>query len=384
MPHSGLASARWLHLCNGLDPVRDGGMVPSILGMTGALKRAGGDVRIVTPTPSHLGEQGAPDGLAIDGPEADLEAAVRSAEVVHMHGLWQEHSRRGAAVARSARVPYVMAAHGMAEPWALRHKRWKKRLYLALVESKNLRRASCLHALSRPEVGHLRDLAPWTPVCFVPNGVDLRAFDDMPPRRALEAEHPELKDKFVLLFYGRLHAKKGLDLLAEAAGRLAEDFPQLHLLIAGKDDGALAPFAARVSDLGLNDRATYVGHVSGEKARRVWAAADAFTLPSYSEGFSMAILEALACSLPALFTTACHFPEAAAADAAVVVPPEVGPLVQGLRELMERSPEERRSLGVNGRRLVEKDYTWDQQAARLASVYGWLAGGGAPPECVIP
>ena len=58
--------------------------------------------------------------------------------------------------AHAARVPYLVAAHGMAEPWALRHKRWKKRVYLALVEAKNLRRASCLHALSRPEIGHLR------------------------------------------------------------------------------------------------------------------------------------------------------------------------------------------------------------------------------------
>lgn len=381
-PHA--ASARWLHLCNGLDPVRDGGMVPSILGMTGALKRAGEDVRIVTPTPSRLDESALPAGLAIDGPDVDLDAAVRAAEVVHMHGLWQYHSRRGAAVARAARVPYVMAAHGMAEPWALRHKRWKKRLYLALVESKNLRRASCLHALSRPEIGHLRDLAPWTPVCFVPNGVDLAAFDAMPPRAALEAQHPELKDKFVLLFFGRVHAKKGLDLLAEAMGALASEFPQLHLLIAGKDDGALAPFDARIAELGLSRRTTYVGHVSGEEARRVWAAADAFTLPSYSEGFSMAILEAMANRLPALFTTACHFPEAAAADAAVVVEPQVEALTQALRELMERSPEERRALGANGRRLVESDYTWDQQAARLASVYEWLSGGGTPPECVIP
>jgi glycosyltransferase involved in cell wall biosynthesis len=381
-PHA--ASARWLHLCNGLDPVRDGGMVPSILGMTGALKRAGGDVRIVTPTPSRLDRLAPPEGLAIDGPDADLDAAVRAAEVVHMHGLWQYHSRHGAAVARAAKVPYVMAAHGMAEPWALRHKRWKKRLYLALVESRNLRRASCLHALSRPEIGHLRGLAPWAPVCFVPNGVDLSAFEAMPPRAALEAEHPELKDKFVLLFYGRVHAKKGLDLLAEAMGELAADFPRLHLLIAGKDDGALAPFDARVAELGLSRRTTYVGHVGGEEARRVWAAADAFTLPSYSEGFSMAILEAMANRLPAVFTTACHFPEAAAADAAIVVEPQAEAITKALRELLERSPEERQALGANGRRLVEADYTWDQQAARLASVYEWLAGGGAPPECVIP
>ena len=377
--HSG-----WLHLCNGLDPVRDGGMVPSILGMTGALSRLGSDVTIVMPTASRLDSLPVETLLTLKGPDTDLEAAVRAAEVVHLHGLWQGHTRRGARAARSARVPYLMAAHGMAEPWALRHKRWKKSLYLVLVESRNLRQAACLHALSRPEIGHLRRLAPWTPICFVPNGVDLSFFDDLPARALLEQEHPELKDKFVLLFFGRVHVKKGLDLLAEALGRVGPGFPDLHLLVAGKDDGAWKPFAERIETLGLSERVTYLGHVGGERARQVWAAADAFILPSYSEGFSMAILEALACSLPCLITTACHFPELADAQGAVVVNPEAGEVAQGLRDLLERADDERRRLGQNGRRLVENQYTWDQQAHRLASVYKWLAGGGARPECVIP
>ena len=145
--HSG-----WLHLCNGLDPVRDGGMVPSILGMTGALSRLGGDVTIVMPTPSRLDSLPVETLLTLKGPDTDLEAAVRAAEVVHLHGLWQGHTRRGARAARSARVPYLMAAHGMAEPWALRHKRWKKSLYLALVESRNLRQAAC-HPLAQRRHG---------------------------------------------------------------------------------------------------------------------------------------------------------------------------------------------------------------------------------------
>jgi glycosyltransferase involved in cell wall biosynthesis len=375
--HSG-----WLHLCNGLDPVRDGGMVPSILGMTGALCRLGGDVTIVTPTPSRLDSLAVEPLLKLNGPDTDFEASVRAAEVVHLHGLWQAHTRRGARAARRARVPYLVAAHGMAEPWALRHKRWKKRLYLALVESRNLRQAACLHALSRPEIDHLRHLAPWTPICYVPNGVDLSFFDDLPARAVLEQKHPELKGKFVLLFFGRVHLKKGLDLLAEALGRVGPGFADLHLLVAGKDDGAWRPFAERIETLGLSERVTYVGHVGGERALQVWAAADAFILPSYSEGFSMAILEALACALPCLITTACHFPELESAHGAVVVNPEPGKVAQGLHELLERTNEERRQLGRNGRRLVENQYTWDQQAHRLASVYTWLAGGGVQPECV--
>ena len=142
--HSGRAAPvrfreGWLHLCNGLDPVRDGGMVPSILGMTGALAEHATPVTIVTPTPSRLGTMPLPPRVNLRGPETDLEAVVRSAEVVHMHGLWQAHTRRGARAARVAAVPYMIAAHGMAEPWAMRHKAWKKKLYTAFVEGKTAR-----------------------------------------------------------------------------------------------------------------------------------------------------------------------------------------------------------------------------------------------------
>ena len=372
----------WLHCCNGLDPGRDGGMVPSILGMTGALARRRGAITIVTPTESRLGGTALPPDVRLLGPEADLGRSILSADVVHFHGLWQGHTRRGARAARLANVPYLVAAHGMAEPWALRHKALKKKVYTALVEGKNLRRASCLHALARPEVGHLRAIAPRTPIALVPNGVDLEPFRDLPPRSVLEAEFPELVGKFVLLFFGRLHVKKGLGLLAGALGDLKFDHPDVHVLLAGNDDGALAPFLARAEAEGVSSRITRVGHVSGERARQVWAAADAFVLPSYSEGFSMAILEALACRLPALITTTCHFPELADAGGGIVVEPTPEGVSSGLRGLLERRPEERRALAEKGRALVEARYTWDRQADRLASVYEWVAGGGAPPEAV--
>ncbi|HWE38092.1 MAG TPA: glycosyltransferase [Isosphaeraceae bacterium] len=375
--------ARWLHLCNGLDPRRDGGMVPSILGMAGALAARGESVAIVSPTPSRLDGTPVPPRLPLHGPDADLEGAVRSAEVVHLHGLWQGHSRRGARAASRARVPYLIAAHGMADPWALRQKRLKKSLYTFLIEGKNLRRASCLHALTRPEVDHFRALAPRTPVCLVPNGVDLAPLEDLPQRSALEAEHPELAGRFLLLFLARLHVKKGLDLLAPALADVARDHPDLHLLLVGTDDGALAPFREQIRGLGIDRRVTYLGHVAGEGARRAWGAADAFVLPSRSEGFSMAVLEALACRLPTLITTACHFPEVAAEGAGLVVHPTVADITAGLRGLLECSASERASMGDRGRALVASRYTWDRQAERLAAVYRWLAGGGPRPEAVV-
>jgi glycosyltransferase involved in cell wall biosynthesis len=229
----------------------------------------------------------------------------------------------------------------------------------------------------------LRSIATWTPICFIPNGVDLTLYENLPDRRSLELELPVLAGKFNLLFFGRLHVKKGLDLLAAAVGRVAAEYPALHLLVAGNDDGAWPVLRDRIAALGLTRRLTYVGHVAGERARQVWAAADAFILPSYSEGFSMAVLEAMACRLPSVITTACHFPEAGAAHAAIVVPPDPVSVTSALRGLLERSIPERAALGALGRRLVEDQFTWDRQAQRLTAVYEWLAGGGPPPDCVI-
>jgi glycosyltransferase involved in cell wall biosynthesis len=358
-------------------------MVPSILGFTGALARRAGPVMIVTPTPSDESSVRVPEGVDLLGPEADFERLIPEADVAHFHGLWQQHTRRGVAVARRHRIPYLIAAHGMAEPWALRHKALKKRVYTALIEGKNLRRAACLHALSRPEVGHLRRLAPKALICLVPNGVDLAPIDDLPARAVLEAVHPELTDKFVVLFLGRLHVKKGLDLLARATATLAPTFPSLHLLVAGADDGALTPFLEVGKSLGIADRITLLGHVAGEDARRAWGAADAFILPSYSEGFSMAVLEALAARRPTIITTACHFPELSQAGGGLTAEPTVSGITRALDDLLRQSPAERRAMAECGRALVESRYTWDQQATRLADVYRWVQGGGPAPEAVV-
>ena len=165
----------------------------------------------------------------------------------------------------------------------------------------------------------------------MPNGVELGPFENLPGRGALEAEYPRLVGKFVLLFFGRLHAKKGLDLLAYALTEVGDEWKDLHVLLAGIDDGALGTFQSALEAAGMSGRFTHVGHVSGEQARRVWGAADAFILPSYSEGFSMAILEALAARLPVIASTACHFGDLEETGSGIVVEPTGSGIVSALR-----------------------------------------------------
>jgi glycosyltransferase involved in cell wall biosynthesis len=373
----------WLHLCNGLDPTRDGGMVPSILGFTGALAALAPSLTLVTPTPSRHDLVQFHSKVSVHGPVSDLRPWVKSAQIVHMHGLWQRQTRLGARAARSLRVPYLISAHGMADPWALQQKRWKKRVYRHFIEDRNLQLAACLHALAPPEVKALRQLAPRTPIALVPNGVDLRPFEDIQNLRAQRTAASAAGERFQLLFFGRLHRKKGLDLLAEAMRVLCSEYRGLNLVLAGPDDGMGNEFMNRMRELGLSQRVQCLGHVSGERAREVWASADAFVLPSYSEGFSMAVLEALAASLPVVISTPCNFPQIATSNAGITIDPTADSLIDGLRELLERSPRERMELGLRGRSLVETGYTWERMGAALVEVYHWLLGGGAPPECVV-
>ena len=371
--------AGWLHLCNGLDPVRDGGHGAE---HPGDDRRPGPAGRRRDDRDAHAlaarARRASPDGVTLEGPETDLEAAVRSAEVVHMHGLWQGHTRRGARAARAARVPYLIAAHGMAEPWALRHKRWKKRLYLALVEAKNLRRAACLHALSRPEIGHLRELAPWTPVCFVPNGVDLAPFDDLPaavgPR---SASIPSSRASSCSSSSAGSTSRRGSTCWPRPWAGWRPTFPDLHLLDRRQGRRRLvAVLATGSGELGLTRRVTYVG----PRGRRAGP-------PGLGRGRRLH---------PAQLQRGLQHGHPRGPGLLAPLPDHDGlPLpragrgrrghrrrararrrhARALRDLLERiargaAAARARTAGGWSRR----DYTWDQQAERLASVYRLARG----------
>ena len=110
--------------------------------------------------------------------------------------------------------------------------------------------------------------------------------------------------------------------------------------------------------------------------------ADFFVLPSHSEGFSMAVLEALACRLPVLITRNCNFPDVERAGAGHVVSACVPELHRGLAAIMDSQSGELAEMGRLGRMLVERKYTWPRVVGQLNSVYRWLVVGGPPPDCV--
>ena len=305
----------------------------------------------------------------------ELRASVGRFDIVHIHELWHYPHYAAARASQRAGRPYVVSPLGTVGPRALRQKAWKKRPYSALVQRRLLRASAAVHAMTPVEAADARCFQPPSSrVAVIPLGVDPGAFSALPPREVFERAHPETAGKQVVLFMGRLNAVKGLDILVPAFARAARGRDDLLLVIAGPDDGYQAQTARLIRDAGLSGKAALVGALHGDDRLAALARADVFVLPSYSEGFSVAVLEALAAGCPVVITHNCNFPEVAAAGAGLVVEPDAGQVADALSRILDH-PELAREMSLRARALIEEHYTWDRIAALFVDLYESVLAG---------
>lgn len=372
-----------------------GGLLGAVSSLTRAVVRQGADARVLGLSDADTSRDLAawrpviPESFDCRGPAGwglapGLNAALRTLspgdKVIHLHGLWKFTSWSASRTAGTHGMPRVVSPHGMLDRWALQQSSLKKRLARLLYEGHNLGNASCLHALNEAELGQIRDYGLKGPVAIIPNGVDPPPAD--PAQTSAMADIPP--DRKVLLFLSRLHPKKGLALLIEAWHECAVQNPDWLLVIAGPDDGGhQAVLEAAVRRHGLLKRVKFVGPQYGADKDGCLQRADAFVLPSFSEGFPLAVLEAMAFGLPVLMTPQCNFPEARHAGAALVIAPEVAAIKDGLSELLGMDRASCEAMGRRGRALVAERYSWDTVGASMMEVYQWLLGECEQPDCVV-
>ena len=304
-------------------------------------------------------------------------------DLLHVHGLWMYQSIAALNWSKRCGAPYVVSPHGMLDPWALQNSRWKKRIAERLFEVAHLKHASCLHALCRQELDAIRAYGLRNPVCVIPNGVEAAPLSTSRPRwrDAVPA------DAKVLLYFGRLHPKKGLSNLIPAWKKAlnsdAAHAPAWHLVIAGMgSETYVRELAEMVNSHGLGERVHMVGPQYGEAKNATLHAADAFILPSVSEGQPMAVLEAWAHSLPALITPACNLQEGYDRGAALRIATGTQDIARGLVRLFELPQDELRRMGDAGARLAADTFNWSRIAAQFEDVYRWLLGQAERPDCV--
>ena len=316
-------------------------------------------------------------------PQLSAFARHSEANVFHSHGLWMWSDRVASASAHAAGVPHIVSPHGMLEPWAMANSALKKQVMWRAFQGRALHDARCLHALCEAELTAMRDLGLRNPIAVVPNGVNLSEFADLPAPAAFDDAFPSARDRRVLLFMARLHPKKGLVPLLQAWKSVAPAFADWLLVVAGPDEGGhRAQLEQIVADSGLQNAVLFTGMLDGARKRAALSRADAFALPSWSEGFSIAILEAMAARLPVLLTPGCHFPDAVAAGAALEAQPQAEALGETLRQLLAQSDSERAQMGARGYELVARKYTWQRVAVDWKGLYHWCAREGEVPSSV--
>lgn len=303
-------------------------------------------------------------------------------DVLHTHGLWMHPSVAASAWGRRTGKPWLVSPHGMLDPWAIRNARWKKRLAGLAYENRHLHGAACLHALCEAEADAFRAYGLTNPIALIPNGVDLPELTTGRVRPDWERDLPQ--SARVLLFLGRLHPKKGLLALLEAWARVADSSnAPWRLVVAGWDQNSHRSELERLAvALRVKNSVYFAGPQFGEHKMATLQRADAFVLPSLSEGLPMAVLEAWANGLPVLMTPQCNLTKGFAAGAAVRADPEVESLSEGIEAIFNSPDGQLADMGGRGRALVEAEYNWPRIADQMCEVYRWVLGQGATPNCV--
>ena len=300
-----------------------------------------------------------------------LLAEAASLDVLHAHGLWLMANIYPGWVAQASGLPLVVSPRGMLGAAALRFSRIPKRLCWRLLQERVARSAACLHATSHAELAEIRAMGLVNPVAVIRNGVDLT-----PPATA---PAPALR---TVLALGRIHPKKGLDILLRAWRRVEQERPGWRLRIVGPDEGGhAASLAALAQELGVTSL-SLEEPLFGEARTAAYQSAEIFVLPSLNENFALTVAEALAAGVCVIASKGVPWAELDTQGCGWWIDHGVDALEATLLHATQLPAAELREKGARGRAWMAEAFSWQAVAAEMTLVYRWLAEQGDRPPCV--
>ncbi len=289
------------------------------------------------------------------------------ADIVHMHDFYTAQNAWAALLSVIFRKPYIISVHGCLELTRMQQRSLFKQMYLFLFGKFMLIRATAVIATSANEAAAYRSFGVDPKrIIRLQHGVNSQEFETTVTKSAAREALQLPKKSVIVTFLGRIHAIKGLDLLVAAIDILRSE--KIHFVIAGSDDGYKETLKTDIATRGLAHKITLMGTCFGQEKAALFKASDIFVYPSYSEGFSLGILEAASIGLPLVITTGCHFDTIARVGAGKVVPPDSNMLAQAIAALAD-APSERKKCGNNARQLVERKYSTKRVYDLLSAIY---------------
>ncbi len=233
-----------------------------------------------------------------------LRKRIEKFDIIHLHEYRSLQAIFVHSYAVKHQVPYVLQAHGALSFFY--QKKSLKKAYDNFSGNQLLRDASRVIALTNSESCQCKSMGVnQSKIEIVPNGIDLSEFNNLPEKGEFRKEHSISTGENVILFLGRIHSIKGIDLLIDAFSEIVKELDNVTLVLVGPNDGYLANLKNKIHQLNLTDKVLIVGPIYGREKLKAFVDADVYVLPSIYETFPMTILEAFACGTPVVTTESC-------------------------------------------------------------------------------
>lgn len=300
-----------------------------------------------------------------------LSQNIERFDLVHITGIWNFSPAIASYYARKCNKPYIVSPRGSLYPYTFSRKSWKKRPYYHLIVNSMLQRASAIHYTTEDELEQCHEyLKLKNAAVVVPNGLDL-AVETHGSKVRFLSRYPQLTGKLVILFLGRINWKKGLDILVDAYDKLRAIRQDVHLLIAGGDDGDGYANTVKlwVQERGLSECVTFAGRLDGKDKNDALAASDIFIMPSYSENFGMSAVEAMVAGVPVIISDKVGIcKEVETHRAGMIVKTEPQDILRGIEAVLG-DPNMAADMVNNARSLVSEYYDIHKTADSMLELY---------------
>lgn len=369
-----------------LDPVNGGGSVERTFQISMHLVKAGIKCTVVTTdiglTQKRINELMGVDVVAFPTlvkrfyipifSYRKIRTIVKSVDIIHLMNHWTFLNALLYIAARRFRKPYVICPAGSL-PHHRRSERLKK-MYNLLIGYRIIRNANGYIAISPNEIDQFREYGIHADnITIIPNGINIDDYRDV--HENTFRKKFQIGDKPFVLFMGRLSSIKGPDLLLRAFSNIVNSQKiDCHLVFAGPDEGMLFELKKFTQEQGIENKVHFIGYVSGIDKVSAYYAADFLVIPSRQEAMSIVVLEAGITGTPVLLTDRCGFNVVEDIDGGMVVPATVKGLEKGLTELL-REPDKLESMGLNLRKYVEENYTWERTVNKHIALYNDILDG---------
>lgn len=302
-----------------------------------------------------------------------LKINVRDFDMIHLHSYHTFQNLIAHHYAKKYGIPYVVQAHGSVATYF--QKGTLKRIFDRLCGYRILKDASKLIALAPAEVEQYKSMGVnKDKIEIVPNGIDLSEFENLPPRGEFRRKHGLNSEQKIILYLGRIHKTKGIDLLVRAFDKLSQEVTQVRLVIAGPDEGYLSSLKKLVMELKISDKVLFTGPLYGKNKLEAYIDADIHALPCAWESFGLTLLEACACGTPVICSKQCGIADIIDGQAGLVVPYDKDQLSDAILRMLNND-EMSQEFGKKGRSLVHKQFTWEKIVEQIETMYQRILQG---------